>query len=373
MLVQERLTIRQLAILTFITMIGDMILLYPTMMAYSSRQDAWICSLLSQPIGLFIMWLMYKLHRTYPTLSLIEICPKLLGKWIGSVLAVAYLFYFLMGASICIREVGDFMTTQIYLQTPIRAIIILFVMAMTWGMLKGLSTIGRSAEVLVPFVVFGLLFLIICLLPQTELSRLKPFLNTPVFSIMDGSIRGAASSFGELIILSMIIPYVAHSSHLRRDMMLSTLLGGAMLTSLVLIALLVLGPTLTQHDIYISYILAQKINIGNFFQRMEALTAITWLLSTYFKSLLYVFGFVVGTAQLFRLKDYKPLILPSMMLFFAMSILISPNIIFYTITILYAWFDWDFTVSIVLPLFLLLVHQARALFKKHRTKNTPTN
>ncbi|MEK4075229.1 endospore germination permease [Paenibacillus sp. FSL M7-0656] len=373
MLIQEKLTIRQFAVLTFTTIIGDMILLYPTMVAYSAKQDAWICSLLSLPIGLFILWLMYKLHRTYPNMSLIEICPKVLGKWLGSVLSAAYLFYFLMGASICIREVGDFMTTQIYLNTPIRAIIILFVVTLTWGMLKGLGTIGRSSELLAPIVVFSLLFLIIFLLPQAEVSRLKPFFNTPVFSMIDGSFRAAAASFGELIILSMIMPYVTHSSHLRRDMMFSALLGSALLTSLVLIALLVLGSTLTQHNVYISYVLAQKINVGNFFQRIEALTAIAWLLSTYFKSLLYVFGFVVGTAQLFRLKDYKPLTLPSMMLFFAMSILISPNIVFYTTTIMYAWFDWDVTVSIVLPIFLLLVHQARALFKKRRTKNTPLN
>lgn len=373
MLIQEKLTIRQFAVLTFITIIGDMILLYPTMVAYSAKQDAWICSLLSLPIGLFILWLMYKLHRTYPNMSLIEICPKVLGKWLGSVLSAAYLFYFLMGASICIREVGDFMTTQIYLNTPIRAIIILFVVTLTWGMLKGLGTLGRSSELLAPIVVCSLLFLIIFLLPQAEVSRLKPFFNTPVFSMINGSFRAAASSFGELIILSMIMPYVTHSSHLRRDMMFSALLGSALLTSLVLIALLVLGSTLTQHNVYISYILAQKINVGSFLQRIEALTAIAWLLSTYFKSLLYVFGFVVGTAQLFRLKDYKPLILPSMMLLFAMSILISPNIIFYTSTIMYAWSDWDVTVSIVLPMFLLLVHQARALFKKRRTKNTPLN
>lgn len=179
MLIQEKLTIRQFAVLTFTTIIGDMILLYPTMVAYSAKQDAWICSLLSLPIGLFILWLMYKLHRTYPNMSLIEICPKVLGKWLGSVLSAAYLFYFLMGASICIREVGDFMTTQIYLNTPIRAIIILFVVTLTWGMLKGLGTIGRSSELLAPIVVFSLLFLIIFLLPQAEVSRLKPFSILP--------------------------------------------------------------------------------------------------------------------------------------------------------------------------------------------------
>ncbi|MBU5355961.1 GerAB/ArcD/ProY family transporter [Paenibacillus silvae] len=368
MLIQEKLTIRQFAVLALLSMIGDMILIYPTMVTYSSHQDAWICSILSQPIGLCILWLIYKLHQTYPTLSLIEICPKILGVWMGSILSAAYLFYFLMGTSICIREVGDFMTTQIYLSTPIRAILLLFVAALTWGMLKGLDSIGKSAEIWIPFVIVGLLVLFIFLLPQAELSRLKPFLNTPFFSMVSSSFRGATISYGELIILSMILPYIKHDSHVRRDMMLSVLLGGALLTSLLLIALLVVGPLLTQHNIYISYILAQKINVGNFFQRIEALTAITWLISTYFKTIIYAFGFVIGTAQLFRLKSYKPLILPSMMLFFAMSVVLAPNIIFYTITVTIAWFDWDLTACTIIPSLLILIHRVKNSFKKRRTR-----
>lgn len=369
MLVQERLTIRQFTVLALMTMIGDMILIYPTMVTYSGNQDAWICSLISQPIGLCILWLLYKLHQTYPTLSLIEICPKILGVWIGSILSVGYLFYFMMGASICIREVGDFMTTQIYLYTPIRAILLLFAAALTWGMVKGLGVIGKSAEIWVPFVIVGLLILIIFLLPQAELSRLKPYLNTPFFPMVSGSIRGATASYGELIILSMILPYIKHDSHVRRDMMLSALLGGALLTSLLLTALLVMGPMLTQHNIYISYILAQKINVGNFFQRIEALTATAWLVSTYFKTIIYIFGFVLGTAQLFRLKSYKPLILPSMMLFFAMSVVLAPNIVFYTTTIIYAWFDWDFTICLIIPSLLISIHWVKQGFKKRRSRS----
>ncbi|WP_145410024.1 GerAB/ArcD/ProY family transporter [Paenibacillus xylanexedens] len=369
MMIKEKLTIRQLAILTFTIIIGDMILIYPNLVVNAAKQDAWICSIISQPIGLFILWTIFKLHQTYPTLSLIEICSKILGRWLGCILAVVYLFYFVILASSCIREVGDFMTTQIYLNTPIRAIIILFVATLTWGMLKGLSATGKSSEITAPFILLGVLILIILLLPQAEISQLQPYLNTPFFALVNGSVHGATASYGELIILSMILPYVAQGAHLRKDMMLSALLGGMMLTSVLLMGLLVLGSELTQHNIYISFILSQKINIGNFLQRIEALTAIAWLVSTYFKSLLYVFGFVVGIAQLFRLKDYKPLILPSMLFFFGMSIIYSPNILFYTSTVVFAWFDMDITISIVLPSFLLLVHQAKLLARKLRTRD----
>lgn len=160
----------------------------------------------------------------------------------------------------------------------------------------------------------------------------------------------------------MLFPYISKGPHLQRDMLTSALFGGILLSMLLLVSLLVLGPMLTQHNIYVSYILAQKIDIGRFFQRIEALMAIAWLISTYFKSMLHIFAFIVGTAQLFKMQNYKPLILPSMLLFFAMGVLIAPNIIFYTLTIMPAWFELDITVSTVIPLFLLLIHRFRKRF-----------
>lgn len=103
--------------------------------------------------------------------------------------------------------------------------------------------------------------------------------------------------------------------------------------------------------------------------------ATAWLIATYFKSLLYMFSFVIGIAQLFRLKTYKPLILPSAMLLFALAVLISPNVIFYTNTIMPAWVDWDITVSFIIPLFLLLVHRLRSGKSKNNSpshKRLPT-
>lgn len=364
MLIKERITVRQFAVLAFLAMIGDMMLIYPTLITYSAGEDAWICSIISQCFGMGILWLSYKLHQAYPGLTLIEICSKVLGKWIGAILAAAYLFYFLMGSAICIREVGDFMTTQVYLDTPIRAILLLFVIALGWSALKGLGTFGIIAEILAPFVMFSLIILILCLLPKMEASNIQPFFNSSLFSFISGSIRGATASYGELIIITMIYPYITHGVHKRRDMFLAALLAGVMLTIILLTSLLVLGAELTKHNIYVSYILAKKINIGGFLQRIEALSSTAWLVSTYFKASLYTFGFILGLAQLCRLKSYKPLILPTMLLLFGMAIVLAPDILFYTSGIMFTWIDWDITVSIVIPAFLLMIHLMKSRFKQ---------
>ncbi|NUU75586.1 GerAB/ArcD/ProY family transporter [Paenibacillus xylanilyticus] len=370
MLIQEKITIRQFALLTFLVMVGDMILIYPSLVTAFGKQDAWLCSLLSQPLGMFIMWVLYKLHQTHPNLSLIEISQKLLGRWAGSALSFAYLFYFAIGAAICIREVGDFMTTQIYLQTPIRVILIMFICPLIWGLFNGLSTMGKTIELLTPIVVVFMILLFLGLLPQAEISKLQPFLNTPWFSLVEGVIRAAFTSFGELIVLSMVLPYVVSGAHIKRDLLLATFIGGLLLSVLLMMSLMIFGPFLTQHEIYISYTLSQKINVGNFFERIEALMAIAWLIATYAKSQLYIFAFVAGMAQMFGLKTYKLLVLPSAMLIFGLAILIAPNVLFYTNTIMPAWVDWDITSSFIIPLILLLVHHIRYGKNQSSTKSS---
>ncbi|WP_458462372.1 GerAB/ArcD/ProY family transporter [Paenibacillus sp.] len=359
MIIKDKISIRQFTLLTFLVMVGDMILIYPSLVTTLGKNDAWLCSLLGQPIGLFIIWIMYKLHQTYPNLSLIEINRKLLGLWAGSVLSMGYLFYFAIGAVICIREVGDFMTTQIYLQTPIRVILIMLLCSLIWGLKNGLQTMGASVEMLTPVVVVFMLLLFMGLLPKIDASHLQPFLSVKWIHLVEAIFRGAFTSYGELIVLTMILPYVMTGPNVKRDMLLATLMGGLLLSALLLVSLLVVGTFMTQHNIYISYALSQKINIGNFFERLEAFMSTAWLIATYFKCLLYMFAFISGLAHLFQLKTYKPLILPTALLMFALAVLISPNVLFYTNIIMPVWVDWDITVSFIIPLFLLLVHHIR--------------
>ncbi|WP_145052398.1 endospore germination permease [Paenibacillus xylanexedens] len=357
---KETLTLKQFTALAFLVILGDMTLIYPSMLAASAMQDAWLASLLSQPLGLLIVYVFYKLHRTYPELNFVQICMKILGKWIGTIFTIAYLFYFAMIAFTCIREVGDFLTTKIYIATPIRAIIILMVAALTWALLKGISTIGATSEILLPIFFVFMFILLFGLLPQVDLSRLKPVLHSNMIEFSKGVALGAFSPYGDILALMMIIPYVSTKKHLKRDLFLSSLTAGTVLTLLVFMSLTVVGSFITEHNIYISYFLSKKINIGGSFLRIEAMMASAWLISTYFKSLMYMYSFVAGIAQLFQLKSHKMLILPSSMLFFSMAVLLAPNVLYYMVITADTWLMWDITTGFVIPLLLLLVHRIRS-------------
>ncbi|WP_405171553.1 endospore germination permease [Paenibacillus sp. FSL H8-0280] len=369
MLEQGRLGTRQLTTLIFMMVVGDMMLIYPSVITSYAKQDSWICAFIGVPLGMALMAMILKLCSMHPEKNLVQMARSILGFWPGTFFSCFYLFFFIIGASTHTREVGDFMTTQIFPYTPIRIIILMFVIVIAWGVFHGLETIARSSELLMPVVIVFIVVLAVCLLPQIDTRNLKPVSDTGVVSISQGILVSIIYPIGEVVPIMMILPYVAKQAHRTRDVIIAAGLGSLVLATLVTISLLVLGAFLTQHNIYASFVLSQKISIGSFFERIEAIMASSWLISTYFKAMIYLYAFIVGCAELFKLKQYQILVLPASILVFGLANLISPSITFIVITIVPYWVDWDTTLGIILPGCLLLIQLLKSYRKSSVTPN----
>lgn len=369
MLEQGRLGTRQLTTLIFMMVVGDMMLIYPSVITSYAKQDSWICAFIGVPLGMALIAMFLKLCSMHPEKNLVQMARSILGFWPGTFFSCFYLFFFIIGASTHTREVGDFMTTQIFPYTPIRIIIMMFVIVIAWGVSHGLETMGRSSELLMPVVIVFIVVLAICLLPQIDTRNLKPVSDTGVVSISQGILVSIIYPIGEVVPIMMILPYVAKQAHRTRDVIIAAGLGSLVLATLVTISLLVLGAFLTQHNIYASFVLSQKISIGSFFERIEAIMASSWLISTYFKAMIYLYAFIVGCAELFKLKQYQMLVLPASLLVFGLANLISPSITFIVITIVPYWVDWDTTLGIILPGCLLLIQLLKSYRKSSVTPN----
>lgn len=359
MLEPGRISVRQLIVVMLLIQIGDMILVYPSLIAGAAQQDAWLASLIGIPFGLFTVWIMLQLYKQAPGLTLIEGLSKIFGKWMGAILGLWYLFYFMVMAATIVREAGDFLTTQILPETPIRVIHLILVIVLVWGIKYGLESLSRAGELLIPIVVMFIAFQVICLLPQIEVARLEPVFASGAKSIAAGAALAVAYPFGELLPVLMLIPYALNRPHRTRDLLMTALIGFLMLTMIVTVALMVLGPFFTQHSIYASFILSQRISIGNFLERIESVMATIWIISTYFKAVIYFYCFVLGSAQLFTLRSYRPIIMPSGMIIFGMAIILAPTLTYYQVIVSKYWVYWDLTCALVIPLCGLLVCYVR--------------
>ncbi|WP_348621516.1 GerAB/ArcD/ProY family transporter [Paenibacillus polymyxa] len=365
MLKKARISVRQVTVLMFLSLIGDMLLIYPTIITHIAQQDAWISSILSIPLGLVIIYVLIRVHELYPNLSLIEAIRKILGSVFGSIVSCWYLFYFFMGTALNAREVGDFLSTQLFEETPLSVLLAMEVSLLVLTALAGIEAFSRVSEILLPVYVLIFCGLILALLPQIQLSNVRPVLENGLAPVAKGMVPGAGMPFAGMSIMLMVFPFVNKRGHFKRDMLLASLIGGVLITLFLLLSLLIIGPFVTNYSPYISSALTTKINELNYITRIESLVSLTWALAAFFKGVIFFYAFTFGTTQLFRISNIRPFVIPAGGLVFGMTILITPNVFYYVRTLIYPMSTWHYTNGLIIPLVLWGVYLCKQKWK-HR-------
>ncbi|MCO0600670.1 spore germination protein [Peribacillus butanolivorans] len=336
--------------------VGDSILVIPSIVASEAKQNGWVSGIFSVAIApLLVVFLYDALRKCYPDLTLVEYSQKILGKWLGIAISLLFISYFFISTATYLREIGDFMTSQIMPDTPIQVIMFLFMSIVLMSARLGLEPLARSAEILFPFVVILLSSLMILLLPEIKFQNLQPVWEGGLKPVIRGSIPFIVFPFIESVAVLMILPFVSQKDRIRKSLFVGQLLAGSVLIIITMLAILVLGVDLTAKEIYPSYKLAQKINIANFLTRLEAILAIIWFITIFFRFSLFFYVTVLGLAQTLKLQDYRPLVFPFGMILLVFTLIMAPNTVYYSNFILDIWPFYAMTFGFLLPLLLLTI------------------
>ncbi|GED69974.1 germination protein GerKB [Brevibacillus reuszeri] len=354
-----RISVRQVVVLTFMFTLGDMLQLFPSIVSSDSQQDGWISAVIVMIAGVFVTAIILTTFQFAPGLTLIQSCLHAFGNVLGFVISIWYLFFLLIDCSYLVREIGGFMTTSIFITTPLPFVNLLIILLMLWAFKAGLEAMGRSAEILLPLLLIAITILIVSLLPQMNIHHFKPVGENGIVPILKSSLLGTAFSFGELFAFLMIFPYVKLGSNMNKEVLFGSFAAGLIFSIITAMCIGVIGPKLTAFSTYPMYTLAQKVNLGNFFQRIEAIMALAYLITTFFKALVVYYAFITGTVQLFRLKDRRSLFLPSGVLIFGLAVIIAPDVTYYLVELVTPWMFWDLTNGILIPLFLCLIYSIK--------------
>jgi spore germination protein KB len=364
---QVKISTRQLLILTILFTIGTAILVIPSVMAATAKQDAWIAALVGVGSGLLLIWLYNTITILYPQMTLIEIMETLLGKWLGKSVALLFMvMFFLGGPAAVLYDSGNFLTTQMMPETPMQAVNILFALIVLMGVRLGLETVARSAELLFPLFILLYTAFVILVVSNIKLENAQPMLEKGGGPVWSASLSFISIAFLTHIVFLMIFPFVDQPDQARRAFLTGGLIGGLILVVVIVLAVLVFGHELTARSMYPSYSLAQKINIGNFLQRIEAIMAAMWFISLFFRLALYMQSIMIAISQIFNLKDDRPLIFPIGMILIVMSVIIYPNVPYQQSWDAKIWTPFSLSMGLFLPLLLLCMHGIRKIWSKKK-------
>lgn len=355
MMKKEQINNRQLAVLIFLFTVGDAILYLPTTAVAGAKQDAWLAGIISVVVGCIVTFLYSWMGKLYPDLSLAEYSEKILGKWIGKMVILGFLFYAILSTCVLLRELGDFMNAQILPTTPIQWIIGIFTFAVTIGVRSGIETLARSAETFFPWVTFLFIIFILLLIPNVDMENARPVLEHGFKPFLETSYSFVITPFVEIFIFLMILPTVNQKDKIGKSIFFAVLLGGIFLLLVTLFSILILGVDHTLRNNYPSYLLAKSISVGHVIERIEAIFAGIWFITIYFKTSVTFYCFILGLTHVIKLNDYRQLVLPTGLIMVILSIVIAPNYVYLAKVLTSNWPLFDLTFGVFFPLLLLTV------------------
>lgn len=370
MLEKGRISGSQAAKLIFTTILSTVILFVPSITVKLASHDAWLATGAGSVLGYSLVFMLCYLEKMHPGKTIFQYAQATLGRFLGKLVGLLYVLFFIHMAATVIRQFGDFLTTAFMPFTPILVFNLSLIVLAVYAVYAGLENIARCNEFIILLIVSFLAGVILLTTANWDLNSLRPFLARGILPVLKASIVPAAW-FGESVVLAALLPNVIKSDRV----LLKVSIYLAALTGLMVIAvvgtLAVFGPEMVAAVRFSLHLFVRSINIGQVLTRFEVLVMVTWVAGVFIKTSVLLYCASLGLAQTLGLSEYRPVILPLGVIIGTMSIFLFDNVSELVIFLGELWPIYSILVFYLgLPLLMLCVTLAkRFLFDKENAKD----
>ncbi|NLN81146.1 MAG: endospore germination permease [Clostridiales bacterium] len=329
-----------------------------------TKQDSWLIVLFGTVVCIPLLWVYVALAKQYPDKSLIQINDEVFGRIGGKIVSVFYIWFFFTLTTLNLRDLGGFVNKSIMILTPNTVIISIFIILCAWSVYYGLEVVTRYSIV---FTIISTAILIVSILATFNIMNFENFLpifHQPVNSYIHGTHIISTIPFGELVVFLMIAPNVEG-----KEKGLAKYFYGGFFIAALLILLVILRDTAVLGNMleFLSLPSFEALRLATLFEtisHIEILFAVLLILFLFFKISILFYTSILAVSHFFKIKSYRPLILPASALIVVYSITIFENVIMHTtISRGTAPFFWAF-IEMILPFITLMVSYIKKAIKK---------
>lgn len=283
--------------------LGSSIIINP---AAAAKQEGWLAFILGWAGGLLLITIYTWIALLNPGKNLVAILKENFGKFVGSLISVFYIWYFLHLAALVLRNFGEFAITVNYPETPLYFIICSFVLVIIYAVKKDIEVIGRFSEVFAFFFVIVLTFVFFSLMSKYKFDNLKPFFEQSTSTIIKTGFSTLTFPFGEAIAFLMIFPLVRKQENLKKSVLWSVGIAGFLLLAAIIRNQMFLGTQMLSRDVFPSHVVYRLIPHLD----VDPLLDLNFTMGGIVKISICLYAAATGVAELFNLCDYKVFVFP---------------------------------------------------------------
>lgn len=251
--------------------------------------------------------------------------------------------------------------------TSLIFIILTFIIVICIALQHRFSSIAKVNLLIIPLVVISIIFLFVANIKNFSLDNIFPIFGDGLFDTFVTGL-GNLGAFGGITLLYFLPPYLKEPQKMKKIYLTSIIFGTIYFILCISIILFMFISLMYTNQIMPLYSAARHIEFGNFFQRLESIFLLIWIL----QMVCYLSIVAKISISIFKkitnISDEKPVIFVFGLLIFAISLL--PNN--YAISKFIENYIYHYMV-IIISIFLGISILLLAYFKKRRKKELNTN
>lgn len=274
-------------------------------------------------LAIAFSYIIYKLLKSFPGKNILDISEFLGGKKFKVVLGILFLLYFTFSGSILLRNFCECIKVVYFANTKVQFIIAMFIASVIIVCSLNFKSHIKTNYIIMPIVLVSMIFLFISNLKNFSTSRMYPLLGD---GFINTFITGTSNIyvFGGLVFLYFLPPLLKEPGKFKKISLISAIVSAIYIIMTISIVLFMFAYFVNINEIMPLFSAARNIEFGAFFQRLESVFLLIWLIVfACYLSIVVMFCLEIFKS-ISNIKDTRPLV-PSFGLLFLAITLIPKN------------------------------------------------
>ena len=229
-------------------------------------------------LAIFIAYFIYSLFKNFPGLDIIDISEFIGGKVFKNIVGIIFIAYFIVSASLLLRNFCESLKIIYYPMTNIVFIIALFIIAVCLANRLDFNATLKTNLIILPIVLASVLFLFFANMNKFTPQRIFPILGEGLIDTFALGISNLAS-FGGIAYLYFLPPLLQEPEKFKKIALTSIVISALYLILVVATLLFIFSFFISASEISPLYNATRYIEFGSFFQRLESIFLLLWILA----------------------------------------------------------------------------------------------
>jgi spore germination protein len=302
---KDQITTPQAAVIVINFILGTGLLTLPRSATEKVHTpDVWISVILGGIFTIIAGIIMVKLSQQYPQKTFYQYSNEIVGKWVGGLLNLFIIGYFLLTCGFQLRSMAEVIKYLLLESTPTWAITMIFMWVGLYLIFGGINPIARLFEIILPLTVIFFLVVVFMSFKIFEIDNLRPVLGEGVVPVLRG-VKTTALAFTGPEIMLLLIPFMKQPQKAIKALLVgvSIPLIFYVITVVMVIGALSVEGVVTRTWPTLDLIRSFEVS-GLIFERFESLLLVVWIMQIFSTFTITFYSAALGLAQLSKKSIY---------------------------------------------------------------------